>query len=358
MNEAPDWTIGEHLFLFMVGAVFLIFAGTLMGADWHSRSPVPNRSGEAPLIKHLFSHALLATGFVAYNFRSAEARPTHALLVFTAVTALIFFVFYWNNIQNIIAGKAKWIAWRSSVFYSGYFLCLLWGIKGADASSAALILALNVCTNGAVTIYAKHKKVDPSLLLFTFCILIVILLLQTRGQLDTNKFNLYILFLLISVACDSANTYIRTVWCKINNDIDVGQLGMTGFALSVLPAAGALFIDIVLFTGLRQSLDYVVKYDHWVYLSWVYLGIVPNMVMLTWGVQCEKSNALLYQSLSSTKFIFAGIYMLFIPSILEKSLFYQASPLIISLTILLGLLIYLYNTHDEILQSLQKVPSQ
>lgn len=306
-------------------------------------------------LKIILTHCGLATGAVVYSIFSREANPIHALTIFTFTTAFVLILTDKHVLSLLKQKQYISICALSGFFYSIYFTCLLVGISQAGPSTVALFLSLTICTNGLVTIYARHGRVEINLLLFLLVLFIVILLLKTKGNLHWSEFDISFFMLAGCVLAESANTYLRVVWTKKRGVLKKASetLPKCGLVISVIPTVCILFVDALFFSDLTATLNKWLSYDLYTYLSWLYLGIVPNLIMLTFAVRYEMENSLLFQSLSSVKFLFSSISILFIPFLAETSVFYDGSPLVYGLSIVLTVLIYLYNIHDGLIGRLK-----
>lgn len=302
--------------------------------------------------KYLLSHAVLASGFVVYDWASPDARPIHALLVFTFFTAAVMLVFEWDSIRKTTLSRAWWMVLIQAGLYCLYFLFLLAGISGSNAGTAALVITMSVCTNGALAVYLKHRRIDLSLMVFIISIFLIILLLKSKGAPQWATFDFYFLLLFAALAAELASAFIRRVYCKRAN-LAPANMAKAGLTLSILPTVAIALCDFSFYFGEQASLLAIATYDIWAFAGWAYLGIFPNIVMLTWSVECEGHNAVRYHSLTGLKFIFSGLIMLIFPSILYKSPFYWPSAMIVILSILLISLIYLYNIQDKLLELLK-----
>lgn len=309
----------------------------------------PSIPSVSPL-KHVFTHAMLATGYVAYDFRAEQASPIHALTAFLFVTAIVLFLSRRRVlIRSICTPKFLRVGLIAGVLYSFYFLFLLIGIKDSDASSAILLMSLSVCTNGIVAVRAIHKKLDAHLVTFTVCIFLVVVLIKSKGNPGFATLGWSTGAIFIALLFEATNTCIRTILCP-KHSLKPDEVAQIGLALAVIPALLFLAVDTFIVTGWNNTVQKVLTYDGWVYVTWVFLGVVPNLFMLTWAIQCEKANAVLFQSLSSIKVLCGALYMLIFPTLYGKSIFVPFTSQVFFLVGLLVLLIYLYNKADELIR--------
>lgn len=313
------------------------------------------RDTSVPLWKHLATHALLASASVAYDWGSQGARPAHALLVFTLTTSLVMLTVSWERVRAISRNEEIFVSALSSVLYASYFFCLLTGISGTDASTATLILSLSICTNGVAALLSVRGIWDKNLILFTGCILIVVVLLKSRGDAKLATIDKYMFVVLGAIACELGNIYIRRFYCP-RKSLDPSAIAQNGLIFSLFPAAIILSIDAIWSNESVKSLQTLVSYPLFNYMTWIYLGLVPNIVMLTWAIECEKGDAIKFHSLSGLKFIFTSCFMLAIPALRSKSLFHCVNLTVILLSLLLVSMLYLYNHLNRIISLLAEQP--
>jgi drug/metabolite transporter (DMT)-like permease len=303
-------------------------------------------------LKAILTHCGLATGGIAYSWFSGKANPAHALTAFTLLTAITCIVVD-KKLRKIIVQKQYFKEYAlSGTFYVVYFYCLLKGLSGAGPSAAALMLSLSICANSLIGIHAKHEKFEKNLIVFLITIVIIILLLKTKGKPTWEIFNFWFFLLIGCVIAEAANTYLRVIWCKKNSVPEEvsNNLAKCGLAFSVFPAIIVLCLDTFFVTGPMAAWKTITSYEGTTYFSWIYLAIIPNIIMLICTPILEQYDPLRYQSVSGAKLIFASIAILYIPSLRATSIYADGEYLALWLTLLLILQTYLYTVSDDLLE--------
>lgn len=310
----------------------------------------------------LLTHFLLSTGYVAYELGSKNAWPIHAIFVFLFLTALFVLIIDHKKIgatiSNLRKAKKLRLALIPAVLFYSYFVSLLFGIGLSNAADIVLLMTVGLCINNIVSLYvdggrdkSQSKKLEWSLVLFVVCLLIVVLLIKTKGDPGLLLSSPASLCVVLALLCDAILVFCRTTVCEKNN-LDTGGFVATYIVLASVFSIGALVVDTLFITKFQQSIKYFGSYGMSTYMSWVFLALVPNLAQVILQASLERRAPILFHSLASTKFLFAAGIMLMFPELASSSLLNKPTPLTLSLIILLILLIILYNRHHQIAKNL------
>ncbi len=316
-----------------------------------------NGSQFAFIFKVFFAHGVLASAGVVYKVTSDPSNPTyplHAIFVFLFLTALCMLIFKLKEI--IETGKKK--EHRNLAIINGftsflYFFLLLVAINSVGPSIAALILALGICVNVAVTIKAEKVKHDWSLWVFLVLVFLEAFLVQTKGKPELFEWSAGIAALVGAILCEAVNVYIRIVRCKAKN-IDPGPIAFTGSVFALIWAMLILIVDFLFVSGIATSLSKITSYSYLAWGGWAYLALGPTVLMLTLVVRIEAEDAAFYHVTASSKFVIASLLLLFSSNYKVNSIFYDANLLIYSLVAIFVLSVVLFDRTNELVKKLGK----